>query len=135
MRTPLLWRVPGACAAHAARRVLRPRLTRRQALFVSSSEDDDIVHRGGLLQRDVEPERVTETLYEQLDLLWFSDRWVAAGERHEPPGKLIHRSRTAQHGQFTQWCVRQWRPKTGVDQLDKLPPRWPAAIELQTVKP
>jgi hypothetical protein len=87
------------------------------------------------LQRDVELERVAETRYEQLNLLGFSDRWVAAGERHEPPGKLIHRSRTTQHGQFPQWCVRQWRSKTGVDQLDKLLPRWSASIELQTVKP
>jgi hypothetical protein len=104
-------------------------------LLISSREDDGVVHRRGLLQRNVEPKRVIKARDEQLYLLWLCDRWVMAREHHEPLSELVYQPRATKHGKFTKRRVRQQWPKVCIDQLYKFLPGRSAAIELHMVEP
>jgi hypothetical protein len=91
-------RQPNTRVLDAVRRRLGPRLVCCMSLLVGLREDDSVVYRRWLLERNVKPEGVTEARDEGLYLVRFGDRRIAVGERHEPFGEFTGRPRSAQHG-------------------------------------
>jgi hypothetical protein len=60
---------------------------------------------------------------------------ITARERHGLVIEFVHHARAMKQSKFTKGVVHERWPEASVDHLDKAPPRWKAAIELEAVEP
>jgi hypothetical protein len=105
------------------------------ALLIGAGKDDRVVEGGWLLERDIHPQWIVEARDEKLDLLGLRQGGVAAGERGEALGVLVHVANATQHGELADRAIGEPRPKASVDELHKLGPCGLATVKLHPVEP
>uniref|UniRef100_A0A0A9AWN3 Uncharacterized protein n=1 Tax=Arundo donax TaxID=35708 RepID=A0A0A9AWN3_ARUDO len=78
---------------------------------------------------------IGETGNEQLHLLCLRQFHVSASQRDEFVRVLLHRTRSGQHGDFSERGFCHRGAKTAMHQLDEAAPRWFTSHCLQAIVP